>query len=149
MKKVLLLGCAAVALFSAGCKKQVPTDIIQKSITYHVRQDAKFATVVCGTPAKGLSGAVVTVKSRGENSTGVAHVKGTSLFAQGGNKTCEADLEYAYTYTQKTTGPSRNRRTTTTWYLTHLKLVAVQTPGVTLNGPVDEDVDDDEDADQK
>jgi len=145
MKRPLILALALGSLFVMGCKKQVPTDIIQKSITYHVRNDAKFATIVCGVQAKGLSGAVVTVKSRGENSTGVAHVKGTSLFAQGGNKTCDADLEFAYTFTQKTTGPSRNRRTTTTWYLTHLKLVAVQTPGVTLNGPVDEDVDDDED----
>jgi len=147
MKRAWIPVLAALSLFASGCKKQVPNDIIQKSITHVLRQDANIATAMCGVQAKGITGPSVTVKTRGNNSTGVAHVKGSSLFAQGGIKTCEGDLEFAYSYTARTTGPSRNRRTVTTWYLNHLKLVAVQTPGVTLKGPVDEDVNDDDDDD--
>ncbi len=132
--------CAGVS----GCKKSVPTDIVQKSLTNAMRHAPSTASAMCGTSAKGLTGTVVTVKSRGENNTGVAHIKGSSLFAQGGIKTCEGDVEFAYSFTSKTTGPSRNRRTMTTWYLDHMKLVAVQTPGVTLKGASDEKVDDDD-----
>ena len=146
MNKAWLLACvAAAALCMTGCKKTVPNDIVQKSLNNALRHAPVTASAMCGVNAKGITGTVVTVKTRGENNTGVAHVKGSSLFATGGVKTCEGDIEFAYTYSSKTTGPSRNRRTMTTWYLDHMKLVAVQTPGVTLKGAGDEKVDDDDD----
>ena len=145
MNKALLLACVVAGFCVTGCKKQVPNDIVQKSLTNALRHAPVTATAMCGVSAKGITGTVVTVKTRGENSTGVAHVKGSSLFSQGGIKTCEGDVEFAYSYTSKTTGPSRNRRTMTTWYLDHMKLVAVQTPGVTLKGGADESVADDDD----
>ena len=150
MNKAWLFACvAAAALCMTGCKKTVPTDIVQKSLNNALRHAPVTASAMCGVNAKGITGTVVTVKTRGENNTGVAHVKGSSLFATGGIKTCEGDLEFAYTYSSKTTGPSRNRRTMTTWYLDHMKLVAVQTPGVTLKGAGDEKVDDDDDDSSK
>lgn len=145
-KTVALLVLGALCLGGgAGCKKTVPTDIVQKSLTNALRHAPATASAMCGVNAKGLTGTVITVKSRGENNTGVAHVKGSSMFAPGGIKSCEGDVEFAYSSTSKTTGPSRRRRTTTTWYLDHMKLVAVQTPGVSLKGASDEAVDDDDD----
>ena len=142
MKSSHALGVVcALALF--GCKKQVPTDIVQKSMSNALRHAPATAAAMCGNGAKGLTNTRVTVTKRGENNTGTVHVKGTSMFGQG-IKDCEGDVEYAYTYSQKSSGPSRRRNTTTTWYLDHLKLVAVQTPGVTLRGAADEKADDDE-----
>jgi hypothetical protein len=149
MKKLVVIAFMATTALSmlTGCKKQVPNDIVQKSMSNALRHAPVTASAMCGVNAKGITGATITVKSRGKDNTGVAHVKGSSLFAQqGGIKTCEGDVEFAYTYSQKTTGPSRNRRTTTTWFLEHMKIVAVQTPGVTLKAAGDESVDDDDDA---
>lgn len=143
MMGVLVLGGFCL-VGATGCKKTVPTDIVQKSLTNALRQAPATASAMCGVNAKGLTGTVITVKSRGENNTGVAHVKGSSLFATGGTKSCEGDVEFAYSSTSKTSGPSRRRRTTTTWYLNQLKLVAVQTPGVTLKAASAENVDDDD-----
>ncbi len=134
-----------VAFVLGGCKKQVPNDIVQKSMTNALRHAPATAAAMCGNGAKGLTNTRITVTKRGENNTGTVHVKGTSMFGQG-IKDCEGDVEYLYTFTQKTTGPSRRRNTTTTWYLDHMKLVAVQTPGVTLRGAADEKADDDDDS---
>jgi hypothetical protein len=57
---------------------------------------------------------------------------------------CEGDVEFKYPYTTKTIGAGSRRRTQTTWYLTHMKLTAIQTPGVAFK-PFEEDPEGDDD----
>jgi hypothetical protein len=134
----------AVAILSSvglfGCKKQVPTDIVQKSLTSSLRHAPQTASAMCGATTRGLASSTITVTKRGEKNSGIAHVKGSPWPGQGVPSTCEGDVEFAYTYESKKIG----RRTRTTWFLEHLKLTAVQTKGVTFK-PVEEKVADDDD----
>ena len=144
MRKVAGLALLGVGLVTlSGCKRQVPDDIVRKTMTSAVRMHAAgLVSVMCGGTTKGLTNPVVTVtKKNPDGSTGTAHVRGGPLFFSGKTPApsqCEGDVDFTYTYTSRTTGSSRNRRTTTTWYLQHMKLTAVQTPGVSMR-PFDED----------
>ena len=140
-EKLIVASLVLVAL--TGCKKQVPSDIVDKSMKSALRHAPVTAAAMCGgTGVKGMSVSSVLVTERGkEANTGTVHVKGTPLFGKDAAATCEGDLEYAYSYDSRKV--SRNT-TRTTWYLKHLKLKAVQTKGVTFKS-VDEDVNDDDD----
>lgn len=143
MRNALALMLVMSTLSLMGCKKTVPNDIVQKSLKNALSRAPATGTNMCGVPVKGLTNVTVNVTKRGENSTGVAHVKGMPLFAQGAAPTyCEGDVEFAYSYTARTTG-YRRKNTTTTWYLDNLNLIAVQTKGVTLR-PTSEKPDDDD-----
>ena len=146
MRKALLGTVVLAALMSMGCKKQVPNDIVQKSLKGALRSHAPATTsAMCGAKVRGLSNATITVTSKNKDNTGVAHVRGSPWLAPGTPPFCEGDVEFRYTSTSKTTG-GRRRTTTTTWYLEHVKLVGVQTPGV-ANVTADEDPDGDDDDD--
>lgn len=133
---------AAVSLF--GCKKKVPDDIVQKSLKSALSTHAPTTTsAMCGAKVRGLTNATITVKSKTADNTGVAHVKGTPWLAPNTPPSCEGDIEFKYSSTSKTSGV-RRKTTTTTWYLEHVKLLAVQTPGV-ANVTADEDPDGDDD----
>ena len=56
---------------------------------------------------------------------------------------CEGDVEFKFTYSSRTTGPTKRKTTTTTWYIEHVKLTAVQTKGVIFKS-VDENATDEE-----
>lgn len=141
---VLVLLGMLLAVSATGCKKQVPNDIIDKSLKGALRTHAPATTsAMCGAKVRGLANSTITVKSRGKENTGIAHVRGTPWAGPGTPAYCEGDLEFRYSYTSKTTGYKR-KTTTTTWYLEHMKLIAVQTPGVTATG-AEEDPDGDED----
>lgn len=145
MRKVLVAAVVVVGAFSLmGCKRQVPNDIVQKSLRGALSTHSPLTTsAMCGAKVKGLVGATITVKEKRPDNTGVAHVRGMPWAAPGAPSMCEGDVEFKYSYTSKTTGYKR-KTTTTTWYLEHVKLLAVQTPGV-KGGPVDEDPDGDDD----
>jgi hypothetical protein len=131
MRKALVFGVALFAMTSLGCKKQVPNDIVQKTLKGALSTHAPATTsAMCGAKVRGLVNATITVKTKNPDNTGVAHVKGTPWVAPGSPPFCEGDVQYKYTFTSKTTGYKR-RTTTTTWYLENVKLVGVQTPGVT------------------
>jgi hypothetical protein len=141
MRKAMLV-VVVVALAGVGCKRQVPQDIVQKSVKNAIRQAPLTSSAMCGAEVRGLANATVSVKSHKPDNTGVAHIKG---FPMGGTvgqtpTTCEGDVEFAYSYTSKTTGYKR-KTTRTTWYLDKMKLVAVQTKGVTFK-PVEETAND-------
>jgi hypothetical protein len=146
MRNGVILAVMMGALCLTGCKKQVPTDIVQKSLRNALRLHAPATTsALCGTNVKGLVNANITNVQRGKDGTsGTAHVSGAPWTTPGAPANCEGDLEFKYSYTQKTTGPRKRKTTTTTWYLDHLKLTAVQTKGVTFK-PVDENASDDDD----
>ncbi len=136
--RVWALGVVAVASLSLfGCKRQVPTDIVQKSLTSSLRNAPMTASAMCGAQTRGFTSSTITITKRNPDNTGVAHVRGTPWMGQGVPSSCEGDVEYRYTYSTRKIG----RNTRTTWYLEHLKLVAVQTKGVQLK-QVDETVDD-------
>lgn len=139
-----------LALTSTGCKKQVPNDIVEKSLKNALRLHAPATTsAMCGLTVKGLVSANVTkITKKPDGKTGTAHVSGSPWMTAGAPSTCEGDVEFEYSYTQKTTGPSRRRTTTTTWFLDRVKLIAVQTKGVTFKA-VDEKSTDDDDDDGK
>jgi hypothetical protein len=146
MRNAVLVVAVFGALSMVGCKRQVPQDIVQKSIKNAMRQAPLTSSAMCGTDVKGLANATISVKSRKPDNTGVAHVKG---FPMGGTvgktpTSCEGDVEYAYSYTSKTTGYKR-KTTSTTWYLDKMKLVAVQTSGVTFK-PVEEKANDEDEG---
>jgi hypothetical protein len=146
MRKALMFAVLMAAMSTLACKKQVPNDIVKKSLQGALRTHAPVTTsAMCGTKVRGLSNATITVTSKKADNTGIAHVKGTPWLAPGTPPFCEGDVEFKYTFTQKTTGIKR-KTTTTTWYLEHVKLVAVQTPGV-ANATADEDPDGDDDDD--
>lgn len=146
MRRVSIVVAAVLAVAPLGCKRTVPNDIVQKSIRGAMSSHApNTASAMCGAKVKGLVSATVTVKEKRRDNTGVAHVRGAPWMAPGAPAYCEGDVEFRYSYTSKTTG-MRKKTTTTTWYLEHVKLVAVQTPGVAF-ASVDEDPDGDDEDD--
>jgi len=143
MRNALMIAVTLMAMSTLGCKKKVPNDIVQKTLRGALSLHAPATTsAMCGLKVKGITNATITVKSVNPDNTGVAHVKGTPWLAPGTPPFCEGDVQFKYTSTQKTTGYKR-KTTTTTWYLEHVKLVGVQTPGV-ANVTADEDPDGDE-----
>jgi hypothetical protein len=146
MRRGLAIAVVFVAAFSTGCKKQVPTDIVQQSLRGALHTHApKTTSAMCGTTVRGMIGTTITVKSKTADNVGVAHVKGMPV---GGIKPptfCEGDVEFKFSSTTKRTGYKR-RNSTTTWYLDHVKLMAITTPGVKPVS-VDEDPDGDDDND--
>lgn len=146
MRKALMFAVVVSAMSMLGCKKQVPNDIVQKTLKGALSRHAPATTsAMCGVKVRGLSNATITVKQKKPDNTGIAHVKGTPWLAPGTPPFCEGDVEFKYTFTQRTTGV-RRKTTTTTWYLEHVKLTAIQTPGV-ANSTADEDPDGDDDDD--
>ncbi len=143
-----------VAGLSLGCQKNVPEDIVKKAVNGSLRHMSGTASAMCGAKTRGLIDANVTIKTRGEKNTGVAHVKGTP-WPQAGEDLpakCEGDVEYAFSFTTKSYGTGKRRRTETTWFLDKLKLTAVQTDGVKFKGEKEETNDpeaDDDEADDK
>lgn len=146
MRKGLVLAVMMGAMMLTGCKKQVPTDIVQKSLRNALRTHAPVTTsAMCGVTVKGLINANITsVQRKPDGVTGTAHVSGAPWLAPGAPALCEGDVEFKYSSTSRTSGTRRRKTTTTTWYLDHIKLVAVQTKGVAFK-TVDEDADDDDD----
>lgn len=146
MRRVLAIAVIFTAAFSTGCKKQVPTDIVQQSLRGALHTHApKTTTAMCGTTVRGIIGTTVTVKSKNANNIGIAHVRGMPVGGFKAPTFCEGDVEFKFSSTSKRSG-YRGRSSTTTWYLDHVKLLAVQTPGVT-GATVDEDPDGDDDND--
>ena len=145
MRSAMVLAVMVGAMSLVGCKKQVPTDVVQKSLRNALRLHAPQTTsAMCGVNVKGLINANVTnVTRKPDGVTGNAHISGAPWSAPGAPALCEGDIEFKYTFTKKTTG-SKRKTTTTTWFLEHVKLTAVQTRGVTFRS-VDEDADDDDD----
>jgi hypothetical protein len=134
---VLGLVFVGASLGLVGCKRQVPRDIVQKSLTSSLRSAPMTASAMCGAQTRGLVSSTITVTKTNPDNTGVAHVRGTPWMAPGVPSSCEGDVEFRYSYQTKKIG----RNTRTTWYLDHMKLIAVQTKGVQLK-QVDETVDD-------
>jgi hypothetical protein len=148
MRVGFVLGMALMASVGVlGCKRKVPDDIVNKAFDRVLRSHApNTVSAMCGGQTRGFTSVKTTIKSRLENNKGMVHVKGTPWMSTKGDKLpreCEGDLEYQFSYTTKKIGRSTN----TTWYLDHVKLVAVQTPGVSLK-TVDEDTDDTDDDDE-
>ena len=139
-KTVVVALVALVSMSLMGCKKQVPNDIVQKSLTNALRHAPNTSSAMCGAGVRGLASSKITNITKGPDNKGKAHVTGTPWMAQGAPSSCEGDVEFHYSYTTRTTGYKR-KVTTTTWTLDDLKLVAVQTKGVTFK-PVDEKPDD-------
>ena len=146
MRKGMVLALIVGSMSLMACKKQVPTDIVQKSLRNALRLHAPATTSgMCGTTVKGLLSANVTnVQRKPDGASGTAHVSGSPFPTPGAPATCEGDVEFKYTFTQKTSGSRKRRNTTTTWYLEHVKLTAVQTKGVVFK-TVDENATDDDD----
>lgn len=140
MRRVVVALVALLGLTTAGCKKQVPKDIVQKSLVNALRHAPNTASAMCGADVRGLLGARITNVKADKENKGTAHIAGSPFLGKGAPSTCEGDVEFKYSYTSKTTGYKR-KTTTTTWSLDDLKLVAVQTKGVTFK-PVDEKPDD-------
>lgn len=158
MKAIGSLFVIALAASSFGCKffeKKVPEDIVKKAVNQSIRHMGATATAMCGGKTRGLINADVTIKTRGEKNTGVAHVKGAPWPTAGEDlpKKCEGDVEYAFSFTSKTYGVGKKKRTETTWFLDKIKLVAVQTDGVKFKDGAEEtndpNADDEEEADDK
>lgn len=146
MRRVLAIAVIFTAAFSTGCKKQVPSDIVQQSLRGALHTHApKTTSAMCGTTVRGIIGTVVTVKSKNADNIGVAHVRGMPVGGSRAPTFCEGDVEFKFTSTSKRSG-YRGRTTTTTWYLDHVKLVGITTPGVKAT-TVDEDPDGDDDND--
>jgi hypothetical protein len=149
MYKGISVGILAVMIAGTslvGCKKQVPTDIVQKSLRNALRLHAPQTTsAMCGVKVKGLINASVTsVTRKPDGVSGTAHISGAPWSAPGAPSLCEGDVDFKYTFSQKTRGTRKRKTTTTTWYLEHVKLTAVQTKGVAFQ-TVDEDASDEDD----
>ena len=152
----IMVGFASIG--STGCgilkffEKKVPDDIVQKALTQTLRHAPVTASAMCGADTAGLASSTVTIKTRGEKSTGTAHVVGTPWPGEDTPSKCEGDIEFAFSYSTKTYGSRRNRRTETTWFLDKMKLTAVQTKGVKFKEGKDEtptaDEADDEEGDK-
>ncbi len=140
MRRALVVMVSLLGLTSAGCKKQVPKDIVQKSLVNALRHAPNTASAMCGSDVRGLLGARVTNVKSDKDNRGTAHIAGAPLRGKGAPSTCEGDVAFHYSYTSKTTG----KLTRVMWSLDELKLVAVQTKGVTFK-PVDETPDDGDD----
>lgn len=146
----LVLAVMGLSLTAGGCDRKVPEDIVQKSMQSALRTAPNTTSAMCGVPVKGFASTEVKITKRGEKNTGVAHLIGKPWPGVNLPKQCEGDVEYGYSYTSKTSRSGRRRKTTVTWSLDQLKLVAVQTPGVTFK-PVQEtppEADDDGDGDK-
>lgn len=150
MRKGMVFALIVGLMSLTGCKKQVPTDIVQKSLRNALRLHAPQTTsAMCGLNVKGLVNANITNVQRGKDgSSGTAHVSGSPWATPGAPASCEGDVEFKYSFSQKTTGPRKRRTTTTTWFLDHVKLTAVQTKGVVFKS-VDENATDEDDDDGK
>ena len=150
MRKAMVLAVMLGAMSLLGCKKQVPTDIVQKSLRNALRLHAPQTTSgMCGVQVKGLINANITnVVRKPDGATGTAHVSGAPWSAPGAPALCEGDVEFKYSSKSRTTGSTKRRTTTTTWFLEHVKLVAVQTRGVAFKA-VDEDADDEDKLDSR
>lgn len=153
MKLVGSLLVILAASSSVGCTKKVPEDIVKKALNGSLRHMGATASAMCGGKTRGLIDANVTIKSRGEKNVGVAHVKGAPWPTAGEDlpSKCEGDVEFAFSFTTKTYGSGKRRRTETTWFLDKVKLVAVQTDGVKFKGEKEEsnDPEADDEADDK
>jgi hypothetical protein len=147
MRRVLAIAVVFVAAFSTGCKKQVPTNIVQQSLRGALHTHApKTTSAMCGTTVRGIIGTTVTVKSKGADNIGIAHVRGMPVGGFKAPAFCEGDVEFKFSSTSKRTNYRRSSNTTTTWDLDHVKLIGITTPGVT-SVSVDEDPDGDDDDD--
>jgi len=144
MRKALVAIVALGAVSLLGCKKTVPNDVVERSLRGALSTHSPITTsAMCGVKVRGLIAATITVKQKNPDNTGIAHVRGSPWAAPFAPPYCEGDLEFKYTFTQKTSGYKR-KTTTTTWYLEHVKLLSIQTPGVKGSGTVDEDPDGDD-----
>ena len=145
-KGLLALGVVIGAMLLTGCKKQVPTDIVQRSLRSALRTHAPITTsAMCGVTVKGLINANISnIQRKPDGVTGTAHISGAPFLAPGAPSNFEGDVEVKYSSTSKTSGTRKRKTTTTTWYLDHIKLVAVQTKGVGFK-PAEEDEDNDDD----
>jgi hypothetical protein len=148
MVKGISVGVVAVmigAMSLMGCKKQVPAEIVQKSLRNALRVNAPLTTSgMCGVGVKGLINANITnVVRKPDGVTGTAHVSGAPWTSPGAPANCEGDVEFKFTFTKKTRGSAARRKTTTTWFLDRVKLTAVQTRGVAFK-PIDESSSDDD-----
>ncbi len=144
---VYLLSLLGLALATGGCERKVPEDIVEKSMQSALRTAPNTTSAMCGVPIKGFSSTEVKITKRGEKNTGVAHLIGKPWLGQNTPKQCEGDVEYAYSYTSKSSRSGRRRKTTVTWSLDQLKLIAVQTPGVTFKPVAETPPESDDDAD--
>jgi hypothetical protein len=143
---VLAIAVVFVAAFSTGCKKQVPNDIVQQSLRGALHTHSpKTTSAMCGTTVRGIIGTTVTVKSKNADNIGVAQVRGIPVGGYKAPTFCEGDIEFKFSSTTKNSNYRRGTKTTT-WYLDHVKLLAVTTPGV-RGITVDEDPDGDDDND--
>jgi len=146
MRRWLAIAVMFTAAFSTGCKKQVPNDIVQQSLRGALHTHApKTTSAMCGTNVRGLLGATITVKSKTADNVGVAHIRGMPVGGFKAPTFCEGDVEFKFSSSTKRSG-YRGRSSTTTWYLDHVKLIAITTPGVKAVS-VDEDPDGDDDND--
>ena len=84
MRKALV-GLLVVGAFSLlGCKKQVPNDIVQRSLKGALSSHAPATTsAMCGKKVRGIPNATITVTKKNPDNTGIAHVKGTPWMAPG------------------------------------------------------------------
>lgn len=142
-----------LVLSASACKRTVPEDIVEKSLRRTLMNATGIASAMCGVQVRGFSSVKTTITKRGENNTGTAHLVGTPWLGKGTPPQCEGDVEYAYSYTSKTSRVGRRRHTNVTWSLDALKLVGVNTPGVTFKpvteAPADDDGDDKDGKDAK
>lgn len=150
MQTKFVFGAAICLLLStSACKRSVPEDIVDKSLRRTLLNAPGIASAMCGVPVRGFSSVKATITKRGENNTGTAHLVGTPWLGKGTPPQCEGDVEYAYSYTSKTSRSGRRRQTNVTWSLDALKLVGVSTPGVTLKPVTEAPAAGDDDGDDK
>jgi hypothetical protein len=147
MRKAMVVAVMLGAMSLLGCKKQVPTDIVQKSLRNALRLHAPQTTsAMCGANVKGLVNANVTsVVRKPDGVTGTAHISGAPWSSPGAPPLCEGDVEFKYTFSQRTSGSRKRKTTTTTWFLERVKLTAVQTKGVAFKSVDETANDEDED----
>lgn len=144
MRRLMLL-LAFSGLCLSGCKKTVPTDIVQKSMKNALLFHAPITvSAMCGAQTKGLTNAVVTNVVKGKENVGTAHVKGSPFLAPGTPPSCEGDFEFRYSYKTKSRRVGRKTVTDTYWTLEHLKLTAVQTPSVVFKAAEEDSSDEDD-----
>lgn len=147
--KRLTLSFAVAALFvlpEAGCKRSVPNNIVEQSMSNALRSSPTIPSAMCGVAVKGFASTSVSNIQRGEDNVGSAHLVGKPWPGQGQPASCEGDVKFKYSYTSKSSGSRRRRKTTVTWYLDKLELTAVQTPGVAFKPVADDKIDDSDDG---
>jgi hypothetical protein len=138
---------ALFALGGVGCKRSVPTNIVEQSMRNALRSSPTIPSAMCGVQVKGFATTTVSNIQRGENNVGSAHLVGKPWPGTGLPAQCEGDVKFQYSYTSKTTGSRKRRKTNVTWYLDKLELTAVQTPNVQLKaGVADDKLDDSDDG---